>query len=308
MQIDISIIIVLYKSEITLLPCTESLRKSLNLIHKRVEFIFIVNDKNNKSYHFPKNSIVFIPEKNLGFAGGVNLGFKHARGKWLLLVNPDTITDINALHYLFKHTVNKEVVIIGPKIYQADGSIQLTINSFPSILTIFLEQTYLYKLWPFKFLLPKSNPNSYKYSHFVPALEGTYLLINKSVYSLLGGFDSSFFMYFEDLDFCKRIRDLGLKILFEPEAEIIHLRSQSTAGIMVAKQFVNSFRIFMRKYYPIIYVLIALELFYLGSLFRQKYWYLKSKIHKNNVDIQKALKMSNYYLQIQNQIKKIKYI
>ena len=292
---QISAIIVLYKSEKFIGDCIKSILKSAKQVKLKIEIILVVNDKKNHQYIFPEKALVIKSNKNLGYAKGINIGAKIAKGEWLLIANPDTITDRNALYYLSKHFFNNKIGIIGPKIILPDNTLQLTINQIPSFSSIFLEQSYLYKIRPFIFFSPKANIDNYLSSHFVDALEGTYFLVRRKYFEKIYGMDEQFFLYFEDMDFCKRITNKNYKILFESKAKIIHYRSLSTDGVMMAEEYVKSFRKLFIKYYSKQYAINTLCFLLLGNISRQYYWSIKEKITNNVSSKLRALNMKKYY-------------
>jgi len=285
----ISAIIVAYRSDKYINPCIASIITSARFAQLPLEVIVVINDPKNISYRLPKIAKVIKSKKNIGYAAGVNAGAKRARGEWLLVANPDTVTDEKALLYMSQHFNDKNVAVVGPKIFLLDGSIQLTINKLPSLWQVFLEQSYLYKIFPFSKLTPKADMRQYAYTHEVEALEGTYLLIQKKYFDLLGGMDERFFLYYEDMDFCKKINGVNFRILFEPRAIIIHKQHRSSQGYIVGKYYVRSLRLYIKKYSNFVYTFIFMTIFYCGSLLRLLGWsilrYILGKSSTNETKI-----------------------
>ena len=296
--IKISAILVAYNSHKCINKCILSIQKAAEYANIFLETIVVINDKSKRGYKFPSDVKVISNKKNYGYAKGINIGAEKAKGEWLLIANPDTITDKKALYYLLKNDHDRKIAIIGPKIYLSDGSIQFTINKFPSLYTVLLEQSYLYKITPFKYLLPKANLINYSSSHHVEALEGTYFLIRKKYFEEINNMDERFYMYFEDMDLCKRINDNGNKILFESKAKINHSKSVSSGGTILAEEYVKSFRKYFLKYYSQFYTKICLYLLFLGSFYRKYYWLIYERFSKDKVLKFKSGKMREYYQQM----------
>lgn len=247
----------------------------------RIEIIVVLND--NLSYQSLPESVIRIKSgKNPGYAAGINLGAKKAKGEFLLFTNPDTETYPDAIKSLISVLKNKTVGIAGPKILNPDGKIQLSVNFEPNLWNIFLEQSYLYKILPF---LPqsKANPQLYDKIQQVEAVEGTYFIIRQNLFHQLKGMDEKFFLYFEDLDLQRRTRDRGYKIIYQPESRIFHHGQVSSGGYTKGNFYLKSFKLYLEKYHGLIYVFLATALFYLGCLGRLFFWQIFKKGNINKI-------------------------
>lgn len=244
----ISAIIVAYRSEKYINNCIESLEKSARNAHIPIEIILVINDRKNKNYHLPKVKIIK-SRINVGFARGNNIGAKVAKGDWLLFVNPDSMTNIHAIKYLSTHLDDFNVDIIAPQLLNSDNSLQFSISNPPNLFNIFIEQTYLYKLFPFIFHSPQADFSIYPYAHHVESVSGAYVLIRKDIFLKVNGFDERFFMYLEDIDYCKRVTDYGYKIVYDPNTYITHLGYRSSGGFRIATYYFKSLQEFWQKYY-----------------------------------------------------------
>lgn len=294
----ISTMIVAYRSEKYINPCIESIRASARFAKLPLEVIVVVNDPANKHYKFPKGVKVIKSKRNIGYSAGINAGARQARGKWLLVANPDTVTDKKALYYLSRHFKVKNIAVVGPKIVHPDGSIQLTINSLPSLWQVFLEQSYLYKIFPFSKLSPKADMRQYTYSHTVEALEATYLLIRKKYFNEVGDMDERFFLYFEDMDLCTKMQNKDYEILFESQAKIMHHGQRSSGSIMYGGDYFSSLMAYFYKYYPQFFSSIAVHLISVGSLIRIIYWYMFIALGGKNEQATFVKKKFVYYKEI----------
>ncbi len=218
------------------------------------EVIVLDNDSRDGSVQmvekeFPQVRLL-VSEQNLGFSKGHNLCARHARGKYLFILNPDTVVQAGALEKLVAFAeAHPEVGILGPRILNPDGSLQYSCRRFPNPVAALFRNTPLGKLFP-------NNPYTRDYlmtdwDHSsvreVDWVSGAALFIRKQVYEQLGGFDEQFFMYCEDMDLCYRAWQAGCKVVYYPEAVIYHAIGRSTD--LVANKMIRTFHQSMYRYY-----------------------------------------------------------
>jgi GT2 family glycosyltransferase len=164
-------------------------------------------------------------QQNVGFAAGNNLGAKHSRGRFLNFLNPDTEVAPGALDKLLR-TLERhpDAGLVGARLLNSDGSLQTScIQSFPTVLNQALDSDVLYRAFPRSPLwgiapLHDETPSP----SVVEVISGACIMIKRSVFESLGGFDERYFMYSEDLDLCYRVRLAGFDCLFVPDAQIVH--------------------------------------------------------------------------------------
>ncbi len=161
-------------------------------------------------------------QRNRGFARAVNEGIRLSRGKWFLLLNPDMTLQEGFLQGVLDLAERVPVEaprtgIIGFHLRNSDGTLQQSSGPFPT-----LSGTLLRLLKPRasrKYLAPPMRQASQ-----VPWVTGCCLLINQDCAAQLGGLDESFFLYYEDVDLCRRARALGWSVRYEPALSAIHHR------------------------------------------------------------------------------------
>lgn len=294
----ISAIIIAYKSERFLEQCIKSLLQSAMYAKMQIEIIVVVNDKDNKNYIFPKNIKLINASYNLGYAKGLSEGAKIAKGEWLLILNPDTLTQEETLKYLTAHFNSQSIAVVAPLIQYSNKKIQLSLNGEPTLWSQFLEQSYLYKLLPFIFRNTMANKDLYTHTQIVKSAEATYLAVRHTIFKKTGGFDERFFMYFEDMDLCKRIINKGYKIIFEPRAKIIHLGHKSSNGIMLGDIYIRSLYKFLSIYHSKYYSILCVLLVAIGCLLRLIYWNLKIRITKREEALDFGRRKITYCAQI----------
>lgn len=265
-MIDLSIIIVNYNVKEFLLNLLESINhatKDLNL-----EIIVIDNNSLDGSTQavskkYP-NVIVIENKENVGFGSANNQGLEIAKGKYLLLINPDTIVKENTLIRTIKFLEeNPQAGLVGCKVLNPDGSLQLPCRrSFPGPWVSFTKVMGLSKLFPRSKLFAKYNLTylDENESYEVDAVSGSFMMLSRKAYDKVGGFDTDFFMYGEDLDICYRIQKAGFKVYYFSETEIIHYKGESTkrSKIDETKIFYNAMHLFVRKHFSSSFIVEAI--------------------------------------------------
>lgn len=192
-------------------------------------------------------------EQNVGFTRGNNLALARARGRYLLLLNPDTVVHDDALPALVRHLdAHPEVGIAGPRVLNADGSTQSTRRRFPTPLTAFVESTWLQGYAPRRILdryYVTDQPDDSVCK--VDWVQGCALLARHAVYEQIGGLDEGYVMFSEELDWCRRARQAGWQVHYVGTACLTHYGGQSTAQVETRKHiyFQQSKLRYFRKYH-----------------------------------------------------------
>lgn len=176
--------------------------------------------------NFSKELRILGSAKNLGLAKANNLGSKQAKGQYLLFLNPDTEVIKGALgkmvNCLQQH---QEIGILGPKLYNSRKlDLQRSCNGRLDPLTALFALSFLNKFFPKnpfskRYFLSGWDRNSIK---DVGAISGAAMLVKKDIFNQVGGFDERYFLYFEENDLCLAVEKMGKKIVYYPEAGIIH--------------------------------------------------------------------------------------
>ena len=225
---SLSIIIVNWNTAKLLRDCLDSLKLDPPIRRMKLEIEVIVVDNGStdgsidemqsfKTSEKQNINLKIIKNKgNLGFSKAVNQGIKESTGEVVLLLNSDTIVKKGALKELLDFEEKVGSVVVGARMLNPDGTVQGSCFYFPTVKRAILE-----------YWLKKKNYFS-KYSPAgldsveVEAVSGGAMLISRVLIDKIGMLDERYFMYFEDLDFCRRVRKAGYKIYYLPTAEIIH--------------------------------------------------------------------------------------
>lgn len=170
--------------------------------------------------------------RNVGFAAANNLAFSYATGDYILLLNPDTEVLDGALEKLVEFMEkNPAVGVAGPRLINPDGSFQPSVRRFPDIWSSVLILSGLYRFWrPKRYLM-----DDFDYNQIGPVdqVMGAALLTRRKIIEQLGFLDENFWLWYEEVDFCKRVKDADWQVMHYPEAVIMHHGAQSFAQIAV---------------------------------------------------------------------------
>ncbi len=169
-------------------------------------------------------------KKNRGFTHAVNQGLRHTTGGAILFLNPDVVLQPNAVEQMINFvSVQPDVGIVAPQLLHPDGRIQLSCRHFPRYRDLFFEITGL------SYFFPKSKFfNYWKMGYFshnrtrrVDQPQGACLLTTRDVVDTIGPWDERFFLFFSDVDWCRRVKRRRKKIYFYPDAKAVHLKGSS---------------------------------------------------------------------------------
>lgn len=224
---DCSVVIVNYYSEALLRRCLESLPAAADPLSLEV----IVVDNSGTARHsgaldaFPETRLIEAGG-NVGFARACNLGMAAARGRHLLLLNPDTVAQPEAVATLSRYLDDSpEAGAVAARLLNPDGTLQYSCRRFPrSISILFGRYALLTRLFP-------GNPVSSDYLYLdwdhaqarpVDWVSGACLMVRREVFESVGGLDEGYFLFVEDMDWCRRIRDAGHEVVYVPQAEVTH--------------------------------------------------------------------------------------
>ena len=253
---DISIVIVNYNVKDHLDACLASIYKSNNEEYK-IEIFVVDNNSIDGSSNFIKGKYPEIKlienEKNLGFSKANNIALKQVTGKYILLLNPDTILEEGTFEKLIKFCEdNEDTGAISSKLIQANGKIDLACKrSFPTLPVALPRIIGLSKFFPKSKIFGKYNLTylDENETYEVEAICGAFMFMPKYVLDKVGLFDEDYFMYGEDLDLCYRIKKNGYKIFYYPEVKTVHLKGESTkkSGLTYVNNFYGAMNIFVKK-------------------------------------------------------------
>lgn len=254
-----------------------SLLESLNSFKNDSEILIVDNDSSDDSVKIAKKfeSYVKVIEtgENLGFAKGINLGAKQAKGKYVLFINPDTILKSGKLTDLISvFEKNEKAGVVGGKLMGGNGSPEKSAGRFFGLLETLLIVLGLDESFGIRF-----SPKKISRVDFV---SGGFMMVDSQLFKKLGGFDENFFMYVEDMEFCFRVKKAGRETYFTPEVVLAHAGQGSSSRSFAIYHIYKGILYFYKKHksklgYEIIKLslhLKALAVYLFGRMTNNNYY------------------------------------
>jgi len=281
---DVSIIIVSWNTRDILRNCLKSVYEQTKNI--TFEVILIDNASSDGTAEMVRNEFPHVNliknSQNRGFAAANNQGMKIARGKYILLLNPDTIILNAAINKtLVFAEQNPEAGVIGCQAFWPDGRRQNTCFKFPSLKLVAIASLCFFRMAK-PFHIPLLHPDRYlnydfNLQHDVDIVAGCFFLIRKNVIEKVGMFDEQFFMYGEEAEWCYRIQKAGWRIRYFPDAHIVHIYGASSSQVQDDAR-INVRRgnlLFLHKTKGPLTAWIANLFMTVGVLFRMPFWLIR---------------------------------
>ena len=257
-MIGVSIIIVSWNVRDLLDKCLASLCKAQSERDSPlIEIIVVDSASEDGSMDMVRRKYpqaLILPQKeNIGFTRGNNIGLAHARAPYFLLLNPDTELGDDALlqmlDYMDQHP---DVGILGPRTLNTDGSHQSTRRRFPTLMTGLFESAWLSAYAPAsvetRYRMLDTADDAILEADWV---QGSAMMVRRELYAAIGGLDEGFVMYSEELDWCKRAKAAGWKVVYHGQALITHHggKSSQQAAAFQQIQFHTSKLRYFRKHH-----------------------------------------------------------
>jgi GT2 family glycosyltransferase len=262
MSIAVSIIIVSYNTSDYTLKCIESIRAAK--ISYAYEIIVVDNASKDDTVEMIKqnypDTVLIENKKNHFFAVANNQGAGIAKGKYLLLLNSDTVVIPNQMEKLvyFLEGASENIVCVGPRILHSDMSLQSEGYALPSVWERAVLAFKLHKLLPARIskkIVPVGTPGLYACDHEVGWISGSCMLIRRDMYMQMGGLNEELEFYGEEPEFGWRLRVLGYKTYLVYDATVIHHGGKSTTTkVRRSDRSVNLRRYSKLQYYTVGYL------------------------------------------------------
>lgn len=231
-KVDVSICIVNWNAKEYLDRCLRSIQETVPPI--RFETIVVDNASGDGSQESVKKNhpdvILIENTENLGFAAANNQALEKAKGETVFLLNPDSELLPGCLEKLRKALKKyPAAAVVAPKLLNTDKSLQRSVRRFPTYKTVLYRYTFLKKLGIFAKDEARNKMDDFEFDRELPVEQpaGAALLIRKEVLDKVGWMDPAFFLFYEEVDLCRRIKQRGHEILFIPGARMIHHQGKS---------------------------------------------------------------------------------
>lgn len=290
-MIQLSIVLINYNSTSYTIDCIDSI---VEVIGDKLNYeIFVVDNKSEnievsklKDYLFFKSykHVYFIEsDANLGFSGGNMLGAKQANGDFLVFVNNDTLFHEDTFTKLYEFMVqNKNIGVSTCLSKDKNGKNFASFDHFIGIRKV------LFGRWLLENVFKK--PKRKKVYHNpieVDAVQGCLMFFDRKVFYKIGGFDSNLFLFYEEIDICKRVKKEGYKVIYNPISYFIHFNGSSTKNSISKKsEILISLLYVLKKEFGIArYFIISgflLFKYFFKSIFNPKYKVLLKIILSKN--------------------------
>jgi len=224
---DLSVIIVNWNTKDLLCQCLDSLTQRVEGIE--MEILVVDNGSTDGSVtavrgNFPGVRLIENPG-NMGFAKANNHALSISKGRYLLLLNPDTQVKDEAIERMLSFmNAHAKAGLVGAQLLNADGTKQNSIANFPSLATELLNKNLLRWLFPEKF---PGKERDYPGPIEVDSVIGACMLVRREVLEQVGLLDEVYFLFLEETDWCYRMKKAGWKIYHIPQAEILHFQGKS---------------------------------------------------------------------------------
>ena len=229
---DLSIIIINWNTYNLTKKCIESIK----IPNYKYEIILVNNsskdsDKISKLKDKYKNLKVIQDKENLYFAKANNIGFTESKGRYILLLGSDTRVSGDSIIQLIEFLKqSKEYSIVAPQLINSDGSIQKSCRNFPTVINVFKS---LFDIRGISTIFGEYKLSYWDHNDSREILQpqATCILIKRDVIERYGLFDEQFPLYFNDVDFFRKMKKFNIKTYFLSTAKVIHLYGQSTKNL-----------------------------------------------------------------------------
>jgi len=256
---EVSAIVVSYQTPELLRRCLELLTRERG--QREIEILVVENHSGDASPEvarsFPGVRLLETG-RNLGFAGGVNRGLELAKGRFLLVLNPDVEITPGAIDTLVDHLErHPEAGVAAPKLLNSDGSLQYSCRRDYTFLTVLLRRTFLGRLFPNAAALRHHLMQDFDHEEVraVDWVSGAAMMVRAEAIADVGPMDERYFLYFEDVDWCTRMRARGWKVEYVPQAVMTHHWQRESRGLSgAARRHIQSGLRFLDRWSLLLYV------------------------------------------------------
>lgn len=261
------VVIVNWNTGTLLQECINSLAKLRNTRVKIGAVVVIDNASTDGSFEISPSDriqpIICRNDENIGFGRACNLGAKRCSGDFILFLNPDTRLMRNTLDSTFDWLASHSKymrAILGVQLINTAGEITTTCSRFPSAANVAVKSVGLEHVVARWGLSQPMFEFDHLYSRLVDQVMGAFFLVPRALFLELDGFQEKYFLYYEEVDFCRRARESGYQTVFCAAANAVHVGGGSSASIPARRLFLNlqSRLIYYREHFSQVGALVAI--------------------------------------------------
>lgn len=290
----LSIVIVNYNGHRFLAECLASIQQFVTCSH---EVIIVDNASIDDSVQYIEATFPAVQliksVVNTGFTGGNNIGVRQAKGELVLLLNNDTklLGPIENALAAFK---KPKLGALGVHLFYGDGRNQSSVGYEHTPLRIVLSWVGLarHAALPTVFRRTECNPKFYEEGHDqVDWVSGAFLMTRRNLWNDIGGLDERYFMYVEDVDYCRQVRERGFDVAYIPSVEVMHYEGGGKAwvGPGALIRTIRSYRLYLEKHHGPAVALFTGAFLALVMAARVPFYLLRYKQNKSTIDAEKAI-------------------
>jgi GT2 family glycosyltransferase len=287
---DVSIVIVSWNTRDILRGCLESIFEQNKEVS--IEVFVVDNHSHDRSADMVRTDFpcvkVIANERNRGFAAANNQGIRLSTGRYILLLNPDTIILDDAISRCVRYAdQHPDVGVVGCQVLEAENRISNTGFSFPSPLNVFLALSGLSRAFPRSRLFGRPELSWWERDseRDVDVVTGMFMLVRSQAVAQVGLMDESYFVYSEEADWCYRFARAGWRRVFTPCARIVHLdggrKSTSQVSTKMFVQMQKSSMIYHRKNLGIAAWLLVKGIYIVSNATRMVLWFVSSVVNRD---------------------------
>ena len=235
-MIDFTLAIVNCNTKELLRKCLTSIREHAG--HFQVQVVVLDNASEDGSADMVESCfpevILVRNDENVGFAKGHDLMLPYSQGRFHVLVNSDIEIKPGCLEHIYNLMIQDRFIgVLGPQIVGPDGKIQPSCRRLPSLKLLFWDALGLGKLLGGWFNPYHMASFDHLSSRKVQQVMGSFFVIRASIFPTVGFLDTRFFMYFEEVDYCKRVQEKGYSVFFDADAQVYHEGGASSRNVKV---------------------------------------------------------------------------
>ncbi|WP_416739307.1 glycosyltransferase family 2 protein [Pseudomonas sp. NFX71] len=272
----LDVLVVNYNTATLLQPMFDALRQSNSADLTR--YLVVDNASADNSLERLENvcpeALLLVNENNVGFGRANNQLVEHLQGKYALLINTDAFVAADTLKKTLDYMeAHPDCGVLGVRLVGREGDLQPSCRYFPTPLNVFLSRTGLERFFPVVKRVDDMDWDhaSVRECDWVP---GCYYLIRREVIDQVGLFDPRYFLYYEEVDHCKRVKQAGWKVVYYPDTTVVHIGGESAKTVVelnaVSRQIpkiqIESELLYFRKHHGLLGLAWHMFLVCLGDL------------------------------------------